>query len=234
MRLLEHQAKIIFNRYNIDTPKGFISNNINEIKNKTTLLEYPIILKAQVPVGGRGKAGAIQKCNNLEECIEKYTKIMNMKIKEEKVKSILIEQAIKYKQELYVSIFLNRGKRCYNIITSSEGGIEIESVKNQIINEIDIEHLDEKILKKISKKMTLSNESEKYFIELLQKLSKLVIEKEIELAEINPLVVLENNKLLALDGKIITDDNSNFRQKELQIFNNRTKIEAINKIKTVK
>ncbi len=225
MRLLEYQAKEMFSEYGIEIPKGFVSCNVADAKDHIQKLKFPVVIKAQVPVGGRGKAGAIQKCSNIDDCIVKYSQILKMTIKSEKTRSILIEQLIEHKKELYLSIFLNRGKRCYNIIASSHGGINIESVKNQTIDEIKLDHIDKNLSKNIAQKIGLGKKSISYFIELLQNMFRLIIEKEVELAEINPLVVLDNNKLLALDGKIITDDNASFRHNELQKFREKTTLE---------
>lgn len=227
MRLLEYQAKEIFSKYDIQTPKGFVSNNVEEGLAHAMKLKFPVIIKSQVPVGGRGKAGAIQKCNNVDEFMLKYNQVLNMKIKDEKPRAILTEKLTSYEKELYLSIFLNRNKRCYNIIASLQGGIEIESFKNQIIHEADLNSFNEELASQIANEINLDEKSKYNFVQILQKLFKLVVNMEAELAEINPLVMLKDGKLLAIDGKIITDDNANFRQQTLQNFKQKTVIEEI-------
>ena len=91
-----------------------------------------------MPVGGRGKAGGIQKCQNDDEFEIKYPQVMDLTIKGEKPRAILLEKMADIKKELYLSLFLNSSKRCYTIIASAEGGVEIESVKNQIIKEVGL------------------------------------------------------------------------------------------------
>ncbi len=138
MRLLEYQAKKLFSDYNIKIPKGLTSKDIDQARKDAKELGFPFVIKAQVPVGGRGKAGAIQKCHNQDEFELKYPQILEMSVKGEKVRAILLEKMAEYKKELYLSLFLNRGKRCYTIIASSDGGVEIESVKNQVIREVGL------------------------------------------------------------------------------------------------
>ncbi|TLX92276.1 MAG: succinyl-CoA synthetase subunit beta, partial [Thaumarchaeota archaeon] len=135
MRLLEYQAKVLFADYGIPIPKGFTSTAIEQGRKDAAVLSYPFVIKAQMAVGGRGKAGAIQRCHNADEFELKYPEIMQKVVKGEKTKAILLEKMADIKKELYLSLFLNRSKRCYTIIASAEGGVEIESVKSQIIRE---------------------------------------------------------------------------------------------------
>jgi succinyl-CoA synthetase beta subunit len=225
MRLLEYQAKKLFSDYGIKVPKGITSKDIEQAKKDAVELGFPFVIKAQVPVGGRGKAGAIQKCHNQDEFDLKYPQILEMSVKGEKVRAILLEKMAEYKKELYLSLFLNRGKRCYTVIASSEGGVEIESVKNQVIREVGLGNIEKEVAEDVAKQIGLEGKSISDFVDILQKLSKLVIEKEAELAEINPVAVLNDGSLLALDGKVITDDNSNFRHEELTKFLERTELE---------
>ena len=225
MRLLEYQAKELFSEYGIKTPKGLTSKDVERGKKDAKEIGFPFVIKAQVPVGGRGKAGAIQKCHNQDEFDLKYPRILQMSVKGEKVRAILLEKMAEYKSELYLSLFLNRGKRCYTVIASSAGGVEIESVKNQIIREVGLGHVENQVAEEIAKELGLKGNSVSDFVDMLQKLSKLTIEKEAELAEINPVAVLSDGSLLALDGKVITDDNSIFRHPELLKYLEQTELE---------
>jgi len=225
MRLLEYQAKELFAEYGIKTPKGLTSNDVEQGKKDAKELGFPFVIKAQVPVGGRGKAGAIQKCHSEDEFNLKFPQILEMSVKGEKVRAILLEKMAEYKKELYLSMFLNRGKRCYTVIASSEGGVEIESVKNQVIREVGLGNVEKQVAEEVAKEIGLQGNSISDFVDMLQKLSKLVIEKEAELAEINPVAVLDDYSLIALDGKIITDDNSNFRHPELLKYQEQSELE---------
>ena len=225
MRLLEYQAKELFKEYGIKVPPSLASKDIEKGRRDAKELGYPFVIKSQVPVGGRGKAGGIQKCHNDDEFELKYPQVLDMSIKGEKTRAILLEKMAEIKKELYLSIFLNRSKRCFTIIASAEGGVEIESVKNQIIKEVGMGHVEESVAREVSKEMGLEGKAVDDLVDFLQKLSKLTIEKEAELAEINPLAIIEDGSLLALDGKVMTDDNSNFRHEELQKYQEKSELE---------
>ncbi|MBM3894958.1 MAG: succinyl-CoA synthetase subunit beta [Thaumarchaeota archaeon] len=225
MRLLEYQAKQLFSEYGIKIPKGITSKNIEQGRKDAKELGFPFVIKAQVPVGGRGKVGAIQKCNNADEFELKYPQILEMTVKGEKVRAILLEKMAEYKKELYLSLFLNRGKRCYTIIASAEGGVEIESVKNQVIREAGLGDVEKSVAEEVAKAIGLKDNTVNEFVDLVQRLSKLIVEKEAELAEINPVAILNDGSILALDGKIITDDNAGFRHRELAKFQERSELE---------
>ena len=225
MRLLEYQAKELFREFGIRVPPSKASKSLDEGRQHAKELGFPFVIKFQAPVGGRGKAGGIQKCENEDEFDLKYPQVLGMTIKGEKARAILLEKMADIKKELYLSLFLNRSKRCYTIIASAEGGVEIESVKNQIIKEVGLGDVSEETARQVAKEMGLQGKTEDDFVEILQKLSKVTIEKEAELAEINPLAMLQDDSLMALDGKVITDDNANFRHDELQKYQEKTEIE---------
>ena len=225
MRLLEYQAKELFKEYDIKVPDSISSNNIEKGRKDAKKIGFPFVIKAQVPVGGRGKAGGIQKCHNEDEFELKYPQILDMTIKGEKTRAVLLEKMSEYEKEIYLSLFLDRSKRCYTVISSAEGGVEIESVKNQVIREVGLGVVSKKIAEDIAVKINLDEKSVTHFVDILQKLSKLTVEKEAELTEINPLVILKDGSMVALDGKIMTDDNSNFRHNELLKYREQTELE---------
>lgn len=225
MRLLEFHAKELFREYGISLLPGKSCTTIEEGRMHAKELGYPFVIKIQVPVGGRGKAGGIQTCRNNDEFELKFPQIMNLTIKGEKARAVLLERMAEIKKELYLSLFLNRSKRCYTVIASSEGGVEIESVKNQVIREVGLGSVTDSTAREISQSIGLEGRTADDFVEILQKLSRLAVEKEAELAEINPLAVLNDDSLVALDGKFITDDNSSFRHEELQKYQEKSAIE---------
>ena len=224
MRLLEYQVKELFKEYGIKVPPSIASKDIERGREDAKNIEYPFVIKAQVPVGGRGKAGGIQKCHNEDEFELKYPQVLNMAIKGEKTRAILLEKMTEYEKEIYLSIFLNRSKRCYTVISSAEGGVEIESVKNQVVQEVGLGDVSKKNAEKVAKDIGLGEKSIPYFVDVLQRLSKLTVEKEAELVEINPLVILKDGSMIALDGKMMTDDNSNFRHEELLKYREQTEL----------
>lgn len=225
MRLLEFQAKELFGEYGINILPSRACTSIEEGREHAKDLGYPFVIKIQVPVGGRGKAGGIQICKSADEFELKFPQVMGLVIKGEKARAILLEKMADIKKELYLSLFLNRSKRCYTIIASSEGGVEIESVKNQIIKEVGLGDIPIDVARETSHEMGLQGKTADDFVDILQKLSKLTVEKEAELAEINPLAIMQDGSLVALDGKFVTDDNSNFRHDELQKYQEKSLVE---------
>ena len=227
MKLLEYQGKELFKYYGINVPKSYLAKNIEEAKQGSQKIGFPFVLKSQVTVGGRGKAGAILKCSNEKELVEKFDELINKEVKGEKPKAILLEEMADIKREFYLSLFLNRTKRCYSIIASSQGGIEIESVNNKVILDLpDVNGISSELASEVADRMNLNNSEKHTFIDLIQKLSKLIYEKEAELAEINPLALLDGEKFVALDAKVIIDDNALFRHDDLKKYEELSELES--------
>ena len=226
MRLLEYQAKSLFNEYGIPIPKSHVANNFDEVKQSADKLGFPLVLKAQLQVGGRGKAGVIKICKKPEELKSLYDDLTSRTVQGEKVKTLLLEQFAEHTNELYLSIYLNRSKQCYSVIASAEGGVEIESVGNKVIVDVGIDGPTGKDLENVASKLKLNGNSAKNFVEFGSKLTKLVLEKEADLAEINPIAVRSDGTLLALDAKVIVDDNAMFRHEELKKYEDTTTLEA--------
>ncbi len=134
MRLLEYQGKELFKEFGIPIPKSHIAFSVEEARLLlNSELAFPIVLKSQVPVGGRGKAGAIKKCQNMDEVERQFSVLQNKKIEGEFPRGLLLEEVISISKELYVSLFLNRSTRCFSLIVSAAGGMEIESAENRFI-----------------------------------------------------------------------------------------------------
>jgi succinyl-CoA synthetase beta subunit len=227
MKLLEYQGKELFKYYGINVPNSYLAKNIEEAKQGSQRIGFPFVLKSQLTVGGRGKAGAILKCNNEKDLVEKFDELINKEVKGEKPKTILLEEMADIKREFYLSLFLNRTKRCYSIIASSQGGIDIESVNNKVIFDLpSVNGISPELASKVANKMNLNNSEKNTFIDLIQKLSKLIYEKEAELAEINPLAILNGEKFVALDAKVIIDDNALFRHDDLKKYEELSELES--------
>ena len=156
MKLLEYQGKELFTEYDIAVPKSYLVENQPELSQIEDKLQFPVVLKSQLTVGGRGKAGAILKCMKMEELAPKFTELMNKEVKGELPKVILIEEAVDIHKELYFSLFLNRGKRAYSLISSSQGGMDIESVENKVIQDISISGLTQSNAESIAKDLGLN------------------------------------------------------------------------------
>ncbi|GBC74644.1 Succinate--CoA ligase [GDP-forming] subunit beta [archaeon HR05] len=219
VRLLEYQAKMLFKDYGIPVPRGYLATNLEEARRYARELGFPLVLKAQVRVGGRGKAGVVKICRDPDSFDDVFKEMMGKSVQGEVVKSILLEEFMPHNKELYLSIFLDRSKRSYAIIASPEGGVEIESVSNKVVHTLDIDdsNNNSSLLHDIAAYMGF-NEDGNALVDIASRLIKLVDEKEAELAEINPMAVRDDGSIIALDAKVIVDDNALFRHEELRVF----------------
>jgi succinyl-CoA synthetase beta subunit len=219
MRLLEYQGKELFTLYNIKVPRSHLARTAEEAIAAASEIRYPFVLKSQLSVGGRGKAGAILKCTNQDELIPKFKELVHKEVNGELSSGVLIEEMVDKRKELYMSLFLNRSKRSYALIVSAEGGIEVESIGSKIVIDLPPNGLSYGAIEEIAFKMGFANDPTKsQFIDFIQKLSRMVEEKELELAEINPLAIINDGSLVALDAKVIVDDNAMFRHPELKKY----------------
>lgn len=226
MRLIEYQGKELFDQYGIRIPKGYLANTIDEAQKAVINIGYPFMLKSQLTVGGRGKAGAILKCNSEKELESKFYELLDKEVKGEKSRGVLFEEMVDMTKELYLSLFLNRTKRCYSLIASAQGGIDIENVDNKVITDIPMNGLSMHTAEDVAHKLGLTSGTIVSFVDLTMKLSRLMEEKEAELAEINPVAVLGDGSLMALDAKVIIDDNATFRHPDLKKYEYISELEA--------
>ena len=226
MRLIEYQGKELFDQYGIRIPKGYLANTIDEAQQAAIDIGYPFMLKSQLTIGGRGKAGAILRCNSEKELKSKFYELLDKDVKGEKSRGVLLEEMVDMTKELYLSLFLNRSKRCYSLIASAEGGIDIENVDNKVIIDIPMNGLSMQTAEDIAHKLGLTSSSIISFVDLTMKLSRLMEEKEAELAEINPVAVLRDGSLMALDAKVIIDDNATFRHPDLKKYEYISELEV--------
>jgi succinyl-CoA synthetase beta subunit len=230
MRLLEYQGKELFKEYGIPIPKSRIAFSVEEARLLlNNELAFPIVLKSQVPVGGRGKAGAIKKCQNMDEVERQFSVLQNKKIEGELPRGLLLEEVISIPKELYVSLFLNRSTRCFSLIVSAAGGMEIESAENRFILDISSKDDIEKIASRIAELADIGSENRQRFVEFVKKLYGLLCEKEAELVEVNPAALLTDGSIVALDSKVIIDDNALFRHPELIKYEEASELESLAK-----
>lgn len=238
MNVYEFQAKNIFAENNIPVLRGEVTNAPDKAVNIGNKLGYPVVVKAQVHTGGRGKAGGVQVAKNPSELEKCASKILNMHIKGLKVNFILIEQAAEIDKEFYLGIVLDRKSRKSVIITSKEGGVEIEVVAKNTPELIHKQFIDAEfgLLDYQAKAVgfELFNEKEKAntAANILKSLYSIYEKKDATLIEINPLVLTKDNRIIALDGKISFDDNALYRNPDLQelsIIDKESDIESIAK-----
>jgi succinyl-CoA synthetase beta subunit len=230
MRLLEYQGKELFKEFGIPIPKSRIAFSVEEARLLlNSELAFPIVLKSQVPVGGRGKAGAIKKCQNMVEVERQFSVLQNKKIEGEFPRGLLLEEVISISKELYVSLFLNRSTRCFSLIVSAAGGMEIESAENRFILDISSKDDIEEIASRIAEMAGIDSKNRQRFVEFVNKLYGLLCEKEAELVEVNPAALLTDSSIVALDSKVIIDDNALFRHPELIKYEEASELESLAK-----
>jgi succinyl-CoA synthetase beta subunit len=214
MKLFEYQGKELFKKYDIFVPKSRLITQEKDL----TKLTFPSVLKAQVLIGGRGKAGGIQKVSNLKEANEKFKLIHGMDIKGCIVKKILAEELMDIKKELYLSFTLDRTKRMSLLMISGEGGMDIESVSDEkIIKQwvhpfIGIQPFH---LRTIIGQLGLQKEEGKAISQVIKKLYSLFRAYDCELVEINPLVISKDEKVIALDSKVVINDDALYRHPDI-------------------
>lgn len=227
MKLHEYQSKSVFARYGVPIPKGRVAGMASEAKQIAEELGSRVVVKAQVLVGGRGKAGGIRLAKSPQEAEELATHILGMEIKGMKVRAVLIDEAVTIVKEIYLGIVNDRVQRCPVMIGSSEGGMEIEEVAKKNPEKIIKVAIDPLLglrdyqARDMAVGMDLPKEYWKTFITIATGLWRAFQENDATLAEINPLVITADNRLLALDGKMVIDDNALYRHADLSETHDR-------------
>lgn len=218
MKLYEYEAKQLFVEEGILVPQGVLVRSVEQSLNAAKKIKFPLVLKAQVLVGGRGKAGGIKIANNEHELKEMVNEMFSKKIKGENVSTILIEEKIDIEKELYLSITVDRSLRSPVILFSDMGGVDIEEVAERYPSKIIKCYIDPLIgMKNYHKLMiidhiNLTQHVKKQITNILDSLWRIFKKYDAELVEINPLAVTRNGDAIAVDAKIIIDDNALFRQ----------------------
>jgi len=221
MKLHEYQSKQIFAKYGIPIPKGRVAAIADEAKQIAKELGGRVVIKAQVLVGGRGKAGGIRLAKSPDEAAEHADKILTMEIKGLPVRKVLVDEAANIETEIYLGITNDRGARRPVMMASSAGGVEIEEVARLTPEKIIKAHIDPLLglrdyqARDVAVGIDLPREHWQLFGQITKGLWQAYQDCDATLAEINPLVITGENKLLAVDGKMLIDDNALFRQPAL-------------------
>ena len=222
MNLFEYQGKDLYKKYSITTPKSIFINSISDLTENHGL-SFPLVVKAQVQVGGRGKAGGIKVAKNHQELEEHIDAILGMDIKGHKVESLLIEEASEIISEYYISFTLDRSKKKYLMMLSSKGGMDIEEVaanNPEDLIKIYISPslgLESKIITQAIKDANLNLDYIDELHEIISKLYKLFTEGDCDLVEVNPLAIT-NQGVSALDSKVSLDMNAIYRQDDFKKY----------------
>ena len=221
MKLHEYQSKTIFSKYGIPIPKGRVAATAQEAKQIAEELGGRVVIKAQVLVGGRGKAGGVKLAKDSAEAAQLAAQILGMEIKGLPVRKVLVDEASAIDQEIYFSITNDRAAKKPVMIASAAGGIDIEEVAAKTPDKIIKSHIDpllglrEYQARDVAVAIDLPREYMKDFVKVAMGLWEVYKATDATLAEINPLVITKEKKLVALDGKMMIDDSALFRQPEL-------------------
>jgi len=221
MKIHEYQSKEIFARYGIPVTKEVLCYTIDEVRIATEKLGLPVVVKAQVLTGGRGKAGGVKLARTIEEAKNAAGQILGMDIKGYTVEKVLVAQGVKFTSEVYVGLTIDRNTKSVLFMASIEGGVEIEEVAKDHPEAILKFPIDPDLgmtpfmARRIAFALFNDFKLVKQATDLFQKLYRIFLDKDASLVEINPLVLTGEGDLLALDGKMNFDDNALFRQKEI-------------------
>ncbi len=233
MKIHEYQAREFFVKYGIPVPEAGVASSKEEVFNIAKKIGSKVVIKAQVHVGGRGKAGGVKLASTPEEAKEVGEKILNMEIKGLKVKKVFVMKAVEIKSESYIGVIVDRRTKRPVIMVSPAGGIDIEEVAKETPEKIFkvtvdplyglLSHQARELASKLYDDFNLVNKA----ADIIMKLYKLFIETDASIAEINPFVLTKSGELLAIDSKINFDDNALFRHPEYEELKDLTEDEKI-------
>lgn len=217
MKFFEYEAKNILTKYEIPVPRGALATSPTEAVEIASKLHPPYVVKAQVLVAGRGKAGGIQFADTLEETENVAARILKMNIKGFEVNSIWIEEKIKMAKELYFGIVTDRSRRCYVAIASTAGGVDIEEVASKMPERIFRIFIDPILgfrsynARQMASKMGYKGKKMLKLATIFQRFYKAAMENDAELMEMNPMVETVDGRFVAADARLIIDDNALYR-----------------------
>lgn len=220
MDLFEYQGKQYFARYGIPVSPGDVAHTVDEASAIAERIGYPVVVKAQVQVGGRGKAGGIKLANDLDEVVHHAGNILGMDIKGHRVERVWIERASDIDEEYYASFTLDRAAKKHLLMLSAQGGVEIEAVAEadpDAIVKVHIDPVDGLSLETARRAAIDARIPERAVdgtADILVKLYRCFTEGDCDLAEINPLILKPTGEVHALDAKVTLDSNAAFRHPE--------------------
>ncbi|HQV68538.1 MAG TPA: ADP-forming succinate--CoA ligase subunit beta [Thermoflexales bacterium] len=229
MKLHEYQAKRIFGEYGIAVPRGVVADTPALARAAAAQIGLPVVIKAQVLTGGRGKAGGVKVAKTLDEVEAKAKDILALSIKDIPVEKVLIDPAANIKHEIYLGVTMDRPNRRALLMASAAGGMDIEEVAATTPEKIIRVHVDpfigmpDYLARDVAVNLGLPKELWSDFVAIALGLVKCYAEKDCSLAEINPLAIVEQDgkqKLMALDGKMVIEDNALYRHPELEAIRN--------------
>lgn len=221
MRLFEYEAKEAFRQAGLPIPKGRLAETADEAQKITTELAVPVVIKAQILAGGRGKAGGIKFAKSPKEAQKITDQMLRMTIHDHPVRRVLIEEQLDSAHEIYLGITIDRSQRQPVAICSSMGGVDIEQVAEEHPERIAKFYIDpilglrEFEARRLAKDAGFRDRTQLQIAGLLMRLWRVFTTNDAELTEINPLIVTTEGKYIAADARLNVDDSSLFRHKHL-------------------
>ena len=215
MDLFEYQGKSLYQKFNINHPNSKLIKNLNDL-NDPINLNFPVVVKAQVQVGGRGKAGGIKVAKDINELTQHSEEILGMNIKGHKVEILLLEEASNILEEYYISFTLDRSEKKYLIMLSAKGGMDIEQVAEENPDDLvkfhvsPSEKLTSSTISELINKANLNKDHEESLSEIIENLYLMFKEGDCDLVEVNPLAITDDG-VMALDSKVSLDMNAKYK-----------------------
>ena len=226
MKLHEYQSKRIFGQYGVPVPQGYCVDTAEEAVHAAETIGLPVVIKSQVLVGGRGKAGGVKVAKTLDEVREKAQAILSLTIKGLPVRRVLIDPAADIRSEIYLGIVIDRATRRATLMASAAGGMDIEEVAHTAPEKIVRVPIDpfvglpDYLAKDVAVAIGLPREYWAEFVLIARGLATAFAATDASLAEINPLAMVADKdgkiKLMGLDGKLVIDDNAMYRHPDLE------------------
>jgi succinyl-CoA synthetase beta subunit len=228
MKIHEYQAKELFRKYQVPTPQGGVGNTVTEIENLAAGLGLPVAVKAQIHAGGRGKGGGVKVARTAEEVSQAASTILGMTLVTKQtgpegrlVKTLLVEKGVAIKKEMYLSLVPDRATATVTIIASQDGGMDIEEVADKTPERIikvavnPITGIRGYHINRVMYGLELEKELMKEFAAILRGLYNLFVDYDCSLVEINPLIITEDKRIIALDAKMDIDSNALYRHADV-------------------
>ncbi|MCS6769881.1 MAG: ADP-forming succinate--CoA ligase subunit beta [Candidatus Caldarchaeum sp.] len=220
MKLYEYEGRELFRRYGIPVADSVVVESVDEARRAAESLPGKVVVKAQVLVAGRGRAGGVKVAETAVQAAELAGRMLGSEIKGEKVEKVLFTAYTEIVKELYLGIIVDRFKKAPQVIASAEGGVEIEELARtspEHVLKVEVNPLlglTDYQVRRVVRFMGLDGGLADQAGRILRNLYRLFVEVDCELAEINPLAITPDNKLVAVDSKVIVDENALFRHRE--------------------
>lgn len=233
MDLFEYQARDLFERYGVPVLPGVIADTPEEAGAAAEKLGGVTVIKAQVKIGGRGKAGGVKVAKSPREAEEAARSILGLDIKGHIVKRVMVAGGARIAQEFYFSVLLDRANRSFLSLSSVEGGVEIEQLaveKPEALARVEVNPLigiDLPVAAEIARAAGFSENLVGKVAPVFVKLWKVFVEEDATLVEVNPLVLTEEGQIIALDGKVTLDENASFRHPDYAEFVDHSAIDPL-------